>query len=151
MIPAVTRSLFLPTLSTRKSERQWGQRQGQEVGRAERAEKEERLARPTSCPQDTRPTLWPGNRPFPQSCAAAGWPHSRRVSGAPRLPARTGTPTAEPGMVNNGERTRRLLTTDPIPLESPGALGYSPSLRFSPSLRSPIYAARRVFLSRSDL
>src|SRR4051794_10110748 len=56
MIPAVTRSLFLPTLSTRKSEHQWGHRQGQEVGRAERAESEERTARPTSCPQDTRPT-----------------------------------------------------------------------------------------------
>jgi hypothetical protein len=64
MIPAVTRSFFLPTLFTRKSEHQWGHRQGQEVGRAERAEKEERLARPTSCPQDTRPTLWPGHRPF---------------------------------------------------------------------------------------
>src|SRR3954464_12076023 len=64
MNPAATRTLFLPTLSTRKSEHQWGHRQGQEVGRAERAEKEERLARPTSCPQDTRPPLWPGHRPF---------------------------------------------------------------------------------------
>src|SRR4051812_17315622 len=64
MIPAVTRSLFLPTLFTRISEHQWGRRQGQEVGRAERAEKEERLARPTSSPQATRPTVWPGHRPF---------------------------------------------------------------------------------------
>jgi hypothetical protein len=62
--PAFTRTLSLPTLSTRASEHQWGRQQGQEVGRAERAEKEERLARPTSCPQDTRPTLWPGHRPF---------------------------------------------------------------------------------------
>jgi hypothetical protein len=30
MIPAVTRSFFLPTLFTRKSEHQWGHRQGQE-------------------------------------------------------------------------------------------------------------------------
>ena len=64
MIPAVDRLLFLPTLITRKSERQWGHRQGQEVSRAERAEREERPARLTSCPQDTRPTLWPGHRPF---------------------------------------------------------------------------------------
>src|SRR4051794_24576531 len=69
MIPAVTGSLFLPTLSTRKSERQWEQRQGQEVGRAERAEREERPARPTSCPQDTRPTLWPAHRPLPPNHA----------------------------------------------------------------------------------
>jgi hypothetical protein len=40
MIPAVDRLLFLPTLITRKSERQWGHRQGQEVGHAERAERE---------------------------------------------------------------------------------------------------------------
>jgi hypothetical protein len=62
--PASTRTLFLPTLLTRKSEHQWGHRQGQEVSRAERAEREERPARLTSCPQDTRPTLWPGHRPF---------------------------------------------------------------------------------------
>src|SRR3954452_23343201 len=55
MIPAVTRSLFLPTLSTRKSEQQWGHRQGQEVGRAERAEREERPVRPTSCPWTLAP------------------------------------------------------------------------------------------------
>src|SRR5215218_42292 len=76
MIPAVIRSIFLPTLSTRQSERQWGHRQGQEVGRAERAEKEERLTRPTSCPQDTRPTLWPGHRPLPSS-------HARPQAGLP--------------------------------------------------------------------
>ena len=62
--PAFTRTLSLPTLSTRTSEHQWGRRQGQEVSRAERAEREERPARLTSCPQDTRPTLWPGHRPF---------------------------------------------------------------------------------------
>src|SRR3954468_5378883 len=64
MNPAFTRSLFLPTLSTRASEHQWGHRQGQEVSRAELAEREERPARLTSCPQDTRPTFWPGHRPF---------------------------------------------------------------------------------------
>ena len=62
--PAITRTLSLPTLSTRTSEHQWGHRQGQEVSRAERAEREERPARLTSCPQDTRPTLWPASRPF---------------------------------------------------------------------------------------
>src|SRR4051794_12804572 len=42
----------------------WGLRQGQEVSRAELAEREVRPPGLTSCPQDTRPTLWPGHRPF---------------------------------------------------------------------------------------
>ena len=41
-------------------------------------------------------------------------------------------------MINNGERTRRLLTTDPIPLKSPGALGYSPLFSFPFALLSTL-------------
>src|SRR5687768_3271568 len=82
MNPAFTRTLYLPTIYTRASEHQWGHRQGQEVGRAERAEKEERLARPTSCPQDTRPTLWPGHRPLPPNDAQ---PQAGQAVGAPEV------------------------------------------------------------------
>src|SRR3954452_9821936 len=127
MIPAVTRLLFLPPLFTRKSEQQWGHRQGQEVSRAERAEREERPARLTSCPQDTRPTplAW-SQAPSSQPCAAAGRLLFEARPPAPDVPEWTGTSPAGLGMINNSERTARLLIRTPIPLESPGALGYSP-------------------------
>src|SRR5215218_9212924 len=60
----------------------WGQRRGQEVGRAERAESEERTSWPTSCPQDTRPTLWPVYRPF---LPALFRPEADRICGAASL------------------------------------------------------------------
>jgi hypothetical protein len=105
----------------------WGQRCGQEVSRAERAEREERPARLTSCPQDTRPTplAW-SQAPSSQSCAAAGRLLFEARPPAPDVPEWTGTSPARLGMINNSERTRRLLTTNPIPLETPGGLGYSP-------------------------
>src|SRR3954453_2469618 len=105
MIPAVTRSLFLPTLFTRKSERQWGHRQGQEVSRAELAEREERTARLTSCPQDTRPTplAW-SQAPSSQSCAAAGRPLFVARFPAADVPAWTGTSPAGLLMINYSAR-----------------------------------------------
>src|SRR3954453_12369732 len=131
MIPAVTRSLLLPTLFTRKSEQQWGHRQGQEVSRAERAEREERPARLTSCPQDTRPTPFGlVTVPSSQSCAAAGRLLFVARPPAPDVPEWTGTSPPGLGMIKTSERTRRLLPTNPIPLESPGALGYSPLFSF---------------------
>jgi hypothetical protein len=51
----------------------------------------------------------------------------------------------------NGVFEHRFSTTNPFPLESPGALGYSPLSSFSHSLRSPIYAARRFFTTRRRL
>src|SRR4051812_33223341 len=134
MIPAVARLLFLPTLFTRKSERQWGHRQGQEVSRAERAEREERPARLTSCPQDTRPTpLARSQAPSSQSCAAAGRLLLVARPPAPDVPAWTGTSTAGLVMINNSERSFRLLTTDPIPLNPLGLWAILRSFRF-PSL-----------------
>ncbi len=74
---------LLPTLYIRASEHRWGRRQGQEVSRAERAEREERPARLTSCP------CWTLAPPFglvtghsSQSCAAAGRPNLRCPVGA---------------------------------------------------------------------
>jgi hypothetical protein len=140
--PAITRTLSLPTLSTRTSEHQWGRRQGQEVGRAERAEREERPARPTSCPQDTRPTLCTVYRPF---LPALFGRRSNHICGAPsvRFVYRPEAVRLAQllGMINNSERTRRLLTTDPIPLQSPGALGYSPLFSFPFALLSTLRVA----------
>src|SRR3954470_8243180 len=117
MIPAVARLLFLPTLSTRKSERQWGHRQGQDVSRAERAEREERPARLTSCPQDTRPTplAW-SQAPSSQSCAAAGRLLFVARPPAPDVPEWTGTSPARLGMINNSETDTPFTHNGPLPL-----------------------------------
>ena len=62
MNPAFTRTLSLPTLSTRTSEHQWGRRQGQEVSHAERAERE--LA------TGVADLLSAGHSPHPLACSA---------------------------------------------------------------------------------
>ena len=95
----------------------------------ELAESEERTSRPTSCPQDTRPTLWPGHRPLsssharPQAGQTCGQLTGRLVY---RLEA-SHLPSAL-GMINNSERTRRLLTTTPIPLNPLGLWAILPLL-----------------------
>ena len=82
---------------------------------------------PTSCPEGPRPTLLPGHRPF--------LPAVRAVSVSPlrglcrlRLVYRPEAVVLPqpPGLLNFLERTHRLLTGNLFPLESPGALGYSP-------------------------
>src|SRR5215211_3405853 len=82
MNPAVTRTLSLPTLSTRTSEHQWGNRQGQEVGRAERAERELATGAPDllSAGHSPHPLAWSQALSF-QSCAAAGRPLTWLVPG----------------------------------------------------------------------
>jgi hypothetical protein len=126
-------SITFPTHPlTRKSERQWGHRQGQEVSRAERAEREERPARLTSCPQDTRPTPLAWSQALSsQSCAAADRPSFEGPPRAADVPEWSGTSPAGLLMINNGERTCRLLIRNPFPLESPGALGILPLLSVS--------------------
>ena len=124
-----TRLLFFPPLHMLCMSGFWGQRRGQEVGRAERAESEERTSRPTSCPQDTRPTLWPGHRPLPSSHAR---PQAGQTYGAPsvRLSYRPDAVHLAQGlgMINNSERGRRLLITNPIPLNPLGLWAILPFL-----------------------
>jgi hypothetical protein len=110
MIPAVTRSHFLPTLLTRKSEHQWGHRQGQEVGHAERAERElaTGVADLLSAGHSPHPLAWSQATSF-QSCAAAGRPTCWCTGGALDVPLHSGTHPATPFMINIGDRSWRLL------------------------------------------
>src|SRR4051794_11495701 len=112
MIPAVTRSLFLPTLYTRKSEQQWGHRQGQEVGRAERAERELATGAPDllSAGHSPHPLAW-SQATSSQSCAAAGRPHLRLAASAPGVPLHSGTYPATLLMITNSARGHRLLVS----------------------------------------
>jgi hypothetical protein len=75
------------------------------------------------------PLAWsqalPPSHARPQAGQAVGAPKVRLVYRPEAVHLAQGR-----GMINNSERTRRLLTTNPIPLESPGALGYSPLFSF---------------------
>jgi hypothetical protein len=140
------------TLSTHPipgaSEQSRGQRQGQEVGHAKPADSEERASGQTSCPEDTRPTLLPGHRPF----LPAQW--RRRASHTPlrrRCACCTGLTRycfRSCLLSKDFEQIRRLLTRNPFPLESPGALGILRSL--VPSFPFALLSTLRVGFSNAQ-